>query len=83
MKVCFVTFRSVTFAQRGQEVLRRGGITASLSRTPRWMEEKGCGYSLRVPMGKWAQAKMLLQGNSVPYSKVYCPDQGGNMEELK
>lgn len=83
MKVCFVTFRSVTFAQRGQEVLRRSGISSSVSRTPRWMEEKGCGYSLRVPVGKWRQAQALLQGNGISYSKVYCPDESGNMEELR
>ena len=45
MKEYFVTFRSITFAQRGQNVLRSAGVPVQLQRTPRWMEEKGCGYS--------------------------------------
>lgn len=81
MKVCFVTFRSITFAQRGQEVLRRGGVSASLSRTPRWMEEKGCGYRLSVPEDKLHKATALLQGSSIAYSKVYCPESEGKGEE--
>lgn len=43
MKEYFVTFRSITFAQRGQNVLRSAGVPVQLQRTPRWMEEKGCG----------------------------------------
>ena len=43
MKEYFVTFRSITFAQRGQQVMQDAGISAQLQRTPRWMEEKGRG----------------------------------------
>ena len=50
MKEYFVTFRSITFAQRGQQVMQDAGISAQLQRTPRWMEEKGCGYSLRLSL---------------------------------
>lgn len=77
MKVCFVTFRSITFAQRGQEVLRRGGVSAVLSRTPRQMEEQGCGYRLGISDDKMTAATAMLQANGVPYSKVYCPDEVG------
>ena len=48
MMDCFITFRSVTFAQRGESELKRVGISCNIQRTPRWMEEQGCGYSLRV-----------------------------------
>ena len=44
MKKCIITFRSVTPAQRAEEVLRRAGVECSIQRTPKWMEEKGCGY---------------------------------------
>ncbi len=80
MKVCFVTFRSITFAQRGQEVLRRGGVPATLSRTPRQMEEQGCGYRLGISGDRLATATAMLQANGVSYSKVYCPDGSGKGE---
>lgn len=82
MSVCFVTFRSITYAQRGQGVLGKAGIAAGFGRTPRWMEEKGCGYSLRVPRGRIQEAATLLRDNGVPFSKIYCAGQDGTMEEL-
>ena len=48
MMLYLITFRSVTFAQRGERALRQAGINCELQRTPRWMEESGCGYSLSV-----------------------------------
>ena len=47
MKYSLITFRSVTPAQRGERVLQRQGYSCSLQRTPRWMQEQGCGYSIR------------------------------------
>ena len=55
MRVYFITVRSVTFGQRAEKVLRKGGIFCSLQRTPRWMEEQGCGYCLRL-RGEWRAA---------------------------
>ena len=48
MSYYYITFRSVTFAQRGERVLQAGRIRCTLQRTPRWMEEQGCGYCLRL-----------------------------------
>ena len=47
MKNCIITFRSVTPAQRAEDYLHRAGVDCTLQRTPKWMEEKGCGYSIR------------------------------------
>ena len=48
MKNSMITFRSVTPAQRGESLLRKNGYTCVLRRTPRWMQEQGCGYSLQI-----------------------------------
>ena len=48
MKFYYVTFRSVTHGQRGEQLLKSQGIRCHLLRTPKWMESKGCGYSLQV-----------------------------------
>ena len=82
MKFCMITFRSVTPAQRGEGVLRRAGYECGIQRTPRWMEEQGCGYSLRVRMADAAQCVQLLRTAKVPFRKVYLWEEGAAAEEL-
>lgn len=81
MKYSMITFRSVTPAQRGEGVLRRAGFTCSVRRTPRWMEEQGCGYSIRVRYQDAHQCVQLLRENQVPFRKVYLLRENGEMEE--
>lgn len=82
MGYCLITFRSVTPAQRGEGVLRRAGFNCSIRRTPRWMEEQGCGYSLQVRHADAARAVQLLQAADVHYRKVYLHRENGTLEEL-
>ena len=81
MKNCMITFRSVTPAQRGEGVLKRGGIPCTLQRTPRWMQEKGCGYSLRLECRHLQEAVSLLRKNGVAFQKAYTLLDGGAVEE--
>lgn len=82
MKYCIITFRSVTPAQRGEGVLRRAGLECSIRRTPRWMEEQGCGYSLQVRCADAPQCAQLLREGQVPYRKIYLRWENGSMEEV-
>ena len=82
MSVYYITFRSVTFAQRGEEILRRGGISSVLQRTPRWMEEQGCGYCLRLRTDDVQTGAALLRGSRIPFRKIYLQQPEGNVEEL-
>lgn len=82
MKYCLITFRSVTPAQRGEGVLRRAGFDCALQRTPKWMEEQGCGYSLRVPYAGAANCVQLLRAEKVPFRKVYLRKENGAAEEI-
>lgn len=82
MRVFFITFRSVTYAQRGERVLNRAGVRCGIQRTPRWMEEQGCGYSLRVQTGDIYSAVQLLQAEKLPMRKVYLRREDGNLEEI-
>ena len=82
MKTYYITFRSVTLAQRGERTLRQGGIDCTLQRTPRWMEERGCGYCLRIRPVDTLESLELLRGGSVPYSKVYARKENGAVEAL-
>ncbi len=82
MKYDFITFRSVTIAQRGERVLSGAGIRCSVQRTPRWMEEQGCGYCLRLQSGSARQALELLGRNQLKWRKVYTQREDGILEEV-
>ena len=47
------------------------------------MEEKGCGYSLRLWTNEPGQAVAALRMAGVPLRKVYLQMQDGEMEELR
>ena len=83
MRSWYITFRSVTTAQRGESVLRRSGIDCVLQRTPRWMEERGCGYCLLLRQREVAGAVKLLKSNGVMLSKVYRQLENGRVEEAE
>lgn len=82
MKYCLITFRSVTPAQRGERVLSRAGIDCTLARTPKWMEQQGCGYSLRVQTHKAEESVGLLRQEKVKFQKIYLLRENGKTEEL-
>lgn len=82
MGSCYITFRSVTLAQRGERTLHRGGVDCALQRTPRWLEERGCGYCLRLRSRDTQKAVELLRGNGVGFGKVFATNEAGGVEEL-
>ncbi len=83
MHECVITFRSVTPAQKGESILKRAGFYCMLSRTPKWMEEQGCGYSLRVRHAQVYDCVQKLRQENVTFRKVYLLRQGGRAEELE
>lgn len=82
MKNYYITFRSVTLAQRGEKLLTKNGYRCTLQRTPRWMEEQGCGYALRVWTKDVTEAVELLRGNNVLLRRIYLQRGDGQMEEI-
>ena len=83
MKYYYITFRSVTFAQRGERILRRTGLECTLMRTPKELSQRGCGYCLRIRPGDGPEAIELLKLNEVYFSKVYAVQQDGSAEEVE
>ena len=83
MKFYYVTFRSVTHGQRGEKLLKQQGIRCHLLRTPKWMEAKGCGYSLQLWTGDAARAVQLLRQEKVPMQKIYIQTGDGTLEEVE
>ncbi len=82
MKQYFITFRSVTFAQRAEARMKKAGYRCTLQRTPRWMEEQGCGYALRIWVRDIDLVLAALQEDAVPLRRVYLQGQDGTLEEV-
>ena len=82
MKIYFITFRSVTLAQRGEKLLSRENTRCILQRTPRWMEEQGCGYALKIFTKDVIPAVDILRENNLPLRRVYVQRSDGQLEEL-
>lgn len=83
MHFYFITFRSVTYAQRAEKLLTHRGYRVSLRRTPRWMEEQGCGYALKLWSSDILSVVRLLQENKLQLRKVYAQLENGEMEEVR
>ena len=80
MKTFFLTFRSITQAQRAERAYGRAGMVCTMRRTPRWMEERGCGYCLRL-RGEWRAAAATLDRAGIEYRKIY-RQTGDHAEEV-
>ena len=82
MRFYFITFRSVTYAQQGERLLKGSGFRCALQRTPRWMEEQGCGYALKVRLPELEAAMALLLERQIPIRRVYLQKPDGQLEEV-
>ena len=82
MEQCYISFRSVTFAQRAEAILKREGYQCSLQRAPKWMGQRGCSYALRVRRLDVGACVAALQRERAVFSKVYCQYTDGRREEL-
>ena len=78
----YITFRSVTYAQRGERLLMEQGIRCTVQRTPRWMEEQGCGYALKIRAAEIEPATALLAQRQIPIRRVYLQSKDGHLEEV-
>ena len=83
MMTDYITFRSVTVAQRGEKILNAAGIRCAVRRTPRWMEEQGCGYCIRLAGSEVSDALALLRRNQLSWRKVYYQGEDGVLEERR
>ena len=83
MKRYFITFRSITYAQRAEKMFVQHGISCNIRRTPRWMEERGCGYGVEVRMTELSKGLEMLNSAGIPYRKHYGLDRDGRIMEAE
>ncbi len=83
MKTFFLTFRSITQAQRAERAYGRAGMSCILRRTPRWMEERGCGYGVEVKCAELRSGLEVLRQEKIPFRKSYLLHGDGLVEEVR
>ena len=81
MKLSYITFRSVTYAQKAERILKKAGLECTLQRTPKELSVRGCGYCLGLHPGQVGWAAQLLDAEKVDYGKLYASTAVG-YEEL-
>ena len=79
--IWLITFRSVTYAQKGERQLKKAGIICTMQRTPKELSERGCGYCLRISGQDAFAAVEILRETQVAFGKVYALAEGGSPEE--
>lgn len=62
---------SITHAQRMAAVLENRGIRSFIARAPEGTDPRGCGYGVRLPREKAAQAQDLLRRAGITVRAVY------------
>lgn len=75
-----ITFRSITYAQRGEAALKKVGIFCRLRRTPGELSNRGCGYCLTLSGSEALAAVEILRQQGIAFAKIYAQGAGG-MEE--
>ena len=77
----YFTFRSVTGAQRAENVLRQEGIPGRLLRAPKFLSLNGCGYAIRIRSTDGRRAAAAFRANRAEYSRVFRVFSSGGVEE--
>ncbi len=82
MKQIWISFRSLTYAQRAAHILERRGISSALVRLPQGLSKKGCGYAL-ILRGHVKDALDLLEAEHLPWGQSFERLDSGEYREVK
>lgn len=82
MKQIWISFRSLTYAQRAARVLERKGISATLVRLPQGVSKKGCGYAL-ILRGRVKEALNVLEAEHIPWGQSFERLESGEYREVQ
>ena len=78
-----ILFRTLLYAQRGQQMLSRRGIPGTVVKAPRGTEEKGCAYALRLSDRRLDRAVRILKDEEYPYGRVFLVTPRGELKEAE
>ncbi len=65
-----IALSSVTYAMKGETLLRAHSIPAQMVRLEAGQTRRGCAYGLKIPSHTQREASALLQENRIPFSQI-------------
>lgn len=78
----WISFRSLTHAQRAARIIERKGITSVVTRLPQGVSPKGCGYALIV-RHRIDDVLRILREAKIPNGMVFEKNEHGQFLEVK
>ena len=81
MEYDLILARSVTYAQRMQQVLSRMGIRSQIFRAPRDLTDLGCAYVVRMEPRNLSAAIPALKREGLGPLRIYL-QRGGEFREM-
>lgn len=79
----YITVRSVTWGQKGRDVLHQKGIQCQLLRAPREIAPGGCAYALAMPVKDGAMAQRILDRNGIRWVGSYLRRPDGSFARIE
>ncbi len=70
MQEYYVNYYSLTKAQSAKLTLQKRGVDAALLRTPKALQENGCGYTLKMSEQAFRKARPLPKGHGRVYLRT-------------
>lgn len=74
------SLKSITTAQRMQQVLERAEIRSAIGRAPAGLSQKGCSYVLRISSVRYREALELLKQQGMSPVGVFSYENGSYRE---
>lgn len=78
-----ITFRSLTYAQRGLLTLGRSGIPGRIVSVPRGLSDRGCAYAVSFSDHRWENAAEVLDTAGADYGKVFLREADGSYRQVR
>ena len=83
MEHYIIMCRSLSYAQRGERILEKAGITAYIIKAPQGVTPEGCSYGLRVSRSRGRGAIELLKKSGIRLGKVFRQGMGEQFREVE
>ncbi|MGM9615648.1 MAG: DUF3343 domain-containing protein [Oscillospiraceae bacterium] len=77
----YLKCRSMTQAQRGAKVLEHSGVTGTVTRLPKSVSDRGCGYSIIVSPRNLDRALGILASANLRPDRIYVSENDGSIRE--
>ena len=83
MENYIIMCRSITYAQRGQRLLERSGISAYINKAPQNVSLEGCSYGIRIMRKNLFKALEILHKGGVKTGRVFKLELDGSFREIE